>query len=238
MKLICYLSNGYPTLEESAEMAKTYVEAGADTIEIDFPSHNPFLESELIANRMRVALEACDDYDRYMSEMAQVKQGLPDTDFILMTYENTVEEIGVEKFIKFCLDNDYLDIILVGLKDEVIKDRIIEAGLRVSCYVQFHLPEDEVEHALASNGFTYLQAVAAEGQATAEHPTLKSCIDYLRERGLKNPIYCGVGVHTPEVAKMCREAGADGVFVGSTILKLQNDKDALTAKVAEFKAEC
>lgn len=238
MKLICYLSNGYPTLEESSAMAKTYVDAGADTIEIDFPSRDPFLESEFIADRMRVALEHCDDYDRFMAEMAEVKRALPETDFILMTYENTVEEIGIEKFVSFCLDNDYKDIILVGLKDEKIKDRVIEAGLRVSCYVQFHLPADEVAHALASNGFTYLQAVPAPGQATEEHPTLRSCIGYLRERGLKNPIYCGVGVHTPEVAAMCREAGADGVFVGSTILKLQDDVEALSAKVAEFKESC
>ena len=32
MKLICYLSNGYPSIEASIEMAKTYVEAGCDII--------------------------------------------------------------------------------------------------------------------------------------------------------------------------------------------------------------
>ena len=238
MKLIAYLCNGYPTLEDSAKMAHTYVESGIDTIEIDFPSRNPFLESELISGRMAKALEACDDYDRYMEEMAEVKRSLPDTEFILMVYENVVEEIGVEKFVKFCLDNGYLDIILVGLKDDTIKNQVIDAGLRVSCYVQFHLPEDEVAYALASNGFTYLQAVPAEGQATPEHPTLKSCIEYLRERGLENPIYCGVGVHTPEVAAQVKEAGADGAFIGSTILKLQDDPEALAAKIAEFKASC
>ena len=187
---------------------------------------------------MAEALKNCSDFDKYMEGMIEVKKQLPNTNFILMVYENTVEEIGVDKFIKFCLDNDYRDIILVGLKDEVIKNKIIESGLRVSCYVQFHLPEQEVEYALKSNGFTYLQAVAAPGQATAEHPTLKSCIDYLRERGLKNPIYCGVGVHSPEDAAMVKAAGADGAFVGSTILKLHHDKPALIAKIAEFKAQC
>lgn len=66
MKLICYLSNGYPTLEESERMAQTYVASGVDTIEIDFPSRNPFLESEFIANRMRIALTNCDNYGNYM----------------------------------------------------------------------------------------------------------------------------------------------------------------------------
>lgn len=238
MNLICYLSNGYPTIDDSIEIAKSYVEAGCDMIEIDFPSHNPYLESEYIAGRMAEALKNCDDFDKYMEGMIKVKNLLPNTSFILMVYENTVEEIGVEKFIRFCLENDYRDIILVGLKDEVIKNTFIEQGLRVSCYVQFHMDEQEVEYALKSNGFTYLQAVAAPNQATKEHPTLKSCIEYLRKRGLKNPIYCGVGVHTPQDAAMVKEAGGDGAFVGSTILKLHGDKPALMGKIREFKAMC
>lgn len=238
MNLICYLSNGYPTIEDSIEIANSYVKAGCDTIEIDFPSHNPFLESEYISNRMAEALKNCDDYEKYMEGMIRVKKQLPNTSFILMVYENTVEEIGVDKFIAFCLENDYRDIILVGLKNAVIKNKIIENGLRVSCYVQFQMDEVEVEYALKSNGFTYLQAVAAPNQATKEYPTLKSCIEYLRKRGLKNPIYCGVGVHAPKDAAMVKQAGGDGVFIGSTILKLHDDKPALMQKIREFKEQC
>lgn len=238
MNLICYLSNGYPTIEDSIEIAKSYVEAGCDMIEIDFPSHNPFLESEYIAGRMAEALKNCDDYDKYMEGMVKVKELLPNTSFILMVYENTVEEIGTQKFIQFCLDNDYQDIILVGLKDEIIKNQIIASGLRVSCYVQFQMDEQEVEYALKSNGFTYLQAVAAPNQATNEHPTLKSCIEYLRDRGLKNPIYCGVGVHAPKDVAMVKEAGGDGAFIGSAILKLHDNKPMLMQKIREFKEKC
>lgn len=65
MNLICYLCNGYPSIEKSVEMAKLYEQAGCDIIEIDFPSRNPYLESELIQSRMAKALEACDDYSGY-----------------------------------------------------------------------------------------------------------------------------------------------------------------------------
>lgn len=238
MNLICYLSNGYPTIADSIEMAKIYVEAGCDIIEIDFPSRNPFLESEYISNRMAEALKACDDFDKYMEGMVQVKKLLPNTKFILMVYENTVEEIGEKKFIDFCLENDYRDIILVGLKDETLKNRMIENNLRVSCYVQFQLMEREVEYALKSNGFVYLQAVPAPNQVNPAYPELKDCIRYLRGRGLKNPIYCGVGVHTPQNASMVKAAGADAAFVGSTILKLHDDKPALISMIRQFKEQC
>lgn len=239
MKLICYLSNGYPSIRDSIEMAKTYVDAGCDVIEIDFPSHNPYLESELISGRMAKALEVCSDFDAYMDGMVETKKNLPNTTFILMAYENTIEEIGYEKFVRFCQDNGFVDMILVGIKDDVIKNKLIADGIRVSCYVQFDLKDDEVAYAKASNGFVYLQGKPAPGQARAEYPELKDCIRYLREdQGIKAPIYCGVGIHTPEDAAMAKEAGADAVFVGSTILKLHDEPEKLAAKIKEFKAQC
>ena len=47
---------------------------------------------------------------------------------------------------------------------------------------------------------------------------------------------CGVGVSTVEDVKRVKDAGADGAFIGSTFLKLQNDVPALKAKIKEFKA--
>ncbi len=238
MKLICYLSNGYPTIESSVEMAGIYSEAGCDVIEIDFPSRNPFLESELIAGRMAKALENCSDFPKYMEGMQAAKEKNPNTSFILLSYENTIKEMGYEVFEEFCLEQGFLDLILVGLEDDAIKNKLIEAGIRVSCYVQYHLDEAEVESAIHSNGFVYLQAKPTTGNVNPDYPELKDCIQYLRSRGITRPIYCGVGIYKPEDVRMAKEAGADGVFVGSTILKLHGDVPALKDKIKELKAEC
>lgn len=238
MKLICYLSNGYPSIQSSLRMAQHYVDAGADIIEIDIPSKNPFLENAFIAGRMAKALETCSNLDLYLEEMIQLRKELPNTEFILMVYENTIKEIGIDKFIRFCKDHDYQDIILVGLKDEVIKNRIIGSGLRVSCYVQYQLMDQEVEFAKKSNGFIYLQAKPNPGQANPAYPELKDCIRYLRSVGITNPIYCGVGIHTPEDAAMVKEAGGDAVFVGSTILKLHDNLPAMESMIRRFKDHC
>lgn len=239
MEIICYLSNGYPTIDASYNMAMEYADAGCKMMEVDFPSHNPYLESDYIAGRMAKALEACDDWKAYMDSMVAIKKQLPDVKLIVLAYENTVEEMGVENFINFCLENDFKDLLLVGLKDDVIKNQIIEAGLQVSCYVQFHMPEEEIELAKASNGFVYLQAKPyATQEINPKYPTLKDCVDHLRECGITRPIYCGVGVHAPEDVKMVKEAGGDAAFVGSTILKLHEDIPAMKEKIREFKAQC
>lgn len=240
MEVILYLSNGYPTLEASLQMAKEYADAGCGMIEIDFPSRNPYLESDLIKGRMAKALEECDDFEKYMEEIVEVKKALPNVKLLVLSYENTIQEMGVEKFINFCLDNDLKDVLLVGLSSEEIKDRIIEAGLRVSCYVQFQMLEEEIESAKKSNGFVYLQAKVTPGQGhvNPKYPTLKDCVQGLRDAGIDRPIYCGVGVHAPEDVKMVKEAGGDAAFVGSTILKLQDDIPAMKDKIREFVAQC
>ena len=239
MEIILYLSNGYPTIEESYNMVMEYADAGCKMLEIDFPSRDPYLESDFLGGRMLKALEKCDNYEKYMESIVKMKQNLPDMKFLLLAYENTVEEIGVEKFTKFCLENDIKDILLVGLSGNEIKDAIIEAGLKVSCYIQYHLPEEEIERAKKSNGFVYLQAKPYEKQERNDkYPELKDCVQYLRDCGIDRPIYCGVGIHAPEDIKVVKEAGADAAFVGSTILKLHGDIPAMKEKIREFRAMC
>ncbi|MBS6397006.1 MAG: tryptophan synthase subunit alpha [Clostridiales bacterium] len=240
MDVILYLSNGYPTIESSIQMAKEYADAGCGMIEIDFPSHDPYLESELIKDRMKKALEACGDYNAYMEEIVRVKKELPGVKLLVLSYENTIMEIGTERFIEFCLKNDFRDVLLVGLSGNEIKDKIIEAGIRVSCYVQYQMLPEEIESAKNSNGFVYLQAKPTPGQGyvNPEYPTLKDCIQGLRSHGIDRPIYCGVGVHSPEDVRMVKEAGGDAAFVGSTILKLQENIPAMKEKIREFVAQC
>lgn len=237
MEIICYLSNGYPTIESSYQMAIEYADAGCTMMEIDFPSRDPYLEGEYIAGRMAKALEACDDYDKYMESMVAVKKRLPDVKLLVLAYENTVEEIGTERFIQFCLDNDFKDILLVGLKDNKIKDQIIAAGLRVSCYVQYQMLPEEIEMAKESNGFVYMQAKPNK-EINPKYPDLKACIGHLRECGIHRPIYCGVGVHAPEDVRMVKEAGGDAAFVGSTILKLHEDVPAMKDMIRKFAEQC
>lgn len=237
MEIICYLSNGYPTIESSYQMAVEYADAGCSMIEIDFPSRDPYLEGDYIADRMAKALAVCDDYKKYMDSMIAVKKRLPNVKLLVLAYENTVEEIGTKRFIEFCLENDFKDLLLVGLKNETIKNEIIASGIRVSCYVQYQMLPEEIQSAKESNGFVYMQA-KPNGEINPKYPELKDCIKYLRDCGINRPIYCGVGVHAPEDVRMVKEAGGDAAFVGSTILKLHEDIPEMKKMIQKFKEQC
>jgi tryptophan synthase alpha chain len=238
IEVILYLSNGYPSIEASIKMAEEYAAAGCTMVEVDFPSRNPFLEGTMIADRMKTALKVCGDYTSYMKEICEIHQRLPQVKMLVLVYENTIQEIGKEKFIKFCRENDLKDIILVGLTSDSIKKECISGGLRVSCYVQYQMQENEIASAVSSNGFVYMQAKPREGQGyvNPKYPQLKDCIRHLREKGIDRPVYCGVGVSSPEDIEMVKSAGGDGAFVGSAVLNLQNNIPAMKAKISELIA--
>lgn len=238
MKLICYLSNGYPTIEASISVAGAYAGAGCDIIEVDFPAEDPYLESEYIAGRMKAALANCSDYERYMDGIRTMKKNNPDIRFLIVVYEKTILKIGVSHFIDFCNENGIKDIIYVGGDNKEVKKSITEKGIKISCYVQFGMHEDEIDAALASNGFVYMQAKSSGNDINPVYPTLKDCISELKRRGITREIYAGVGIYTTDDIQMARNSGADAVFVGSTILKLQEDLPKLKETIASFKKAC
>lgn len=237
MKLICYLSNGYPTIEDTIVRCGVYAAAGADIIEVDLPARNPYLESPLIAGRMKASLGICGSYEEYLQGIKRMKELYPHQQFLIVVYEETIHEIGVEKYIDFCLANEILDIIVVGSEDKLLKQKLIDKGICVSCYIQFHMPVNELGEAMKSNGFVYLQAKSAGNNINPCYPTLKACIEHLREQGIMQNIYCGVGVHTLEDVTMVKSAGADGVFVGKVILEHDNDPEVLAETIKKFKTK-
>ena len=95
-----------------------------------------------------------------------------------------------------------------------------------------------MEYAKNANGFVYLQAKPTTGKINENYPTLKDCIIYLKSQGINRKIYCGVGVHVPEDMTMVKEAGGDGAFVGSTILKLHDEPEKMEETIRKFKEKC
>ena len=114
----------------------------------------------------------------------------------------------------------------------------MDSGLKVSTYIPFHLPPEDLANARETNGFLYLQSKPT-GEAHPEHDTLEKCIRFLHEtviKGSGRPIYCGVGVRTLDDIRYIKDCGADGVFVGSAVLKLREDPARMQDLLRQMKA--
>ena len=64
---------------------------------------------------------------------------------------------------------------------------------------------------------------------------LETCIRYLRERKVSEPIYCGAGIKSPADAARVKAAGGQGFFVGSSIIKLYDTPEKLVELIREYK---
>ena len=236
MKVICYLSYGYPSIDYSLKMAKCYYEAGADMMECSLPARDPYIDSEFIAGRMADALAACDDYDVYLEKLGEFRKENPDFPVTFLLYEHTMLEIGIDKLVAFMKKYDIRNIIYAGNIDHPeVKKHLIEEGIGICCPVNHHMVEKDIEEAVHTNGFTYMEARPLTGSKEG-YEELEPCIRTLRERGIDRPIYCGVGIHTVEDVIYARRAGGDGVFIGSTLIKLYDRPEEMKKTIAEFKA--
>lgn len=235
MKLIGYLSNGYPTLEDSKERALRYVKNGVEIIEADFPAADPYLDNDLLKSRIFKARENTTDYDVYMDAILELHKELPEIQIMINIYEETVMEIGVEKFVAFMAKLNENRFLLAGNRFPELREELESHNLFMSSFVTRDMNEELLELAEISNGFIYLEGFGDESKYSKEYPELKDCLNKTRSIiGEERDIYCGIGVHTPELVKEVYEAGADGVFLGSLVIKLEDDLEAQSALIREL----
>lgn len=238
MKLIGYLSGGYPTMDKSVEMAEVYVEGGCDAIEWNFPPENPYLEAGYIAEKMAAARRRCSDYDVYMDRLARFKEKVPQAVVIPMLYQETVKVIGAERLARYLQDNGMDTVITADIEEPGILAAFERHGVNIAPFVSFQMEEQTVRRAVESRSFIYMQAMPTAIQNTPDfdRDTLKKCIGELRRRGAACPIYCGGGIRTDEDVRLIKESGGDGFFLGSSLMEYYGDPQRLIAVIRSFRA--
>ncbi|MGD0785524.1 MAG: tryptophan synthase subunit alpha, partial [Sedimentisphaerales bacterium] len=163
----------------------------------------------------------------------------------LLMYYNLIYQYGTEKF--------FVDFARAGVNSVLIADLSIDdvdeiyaparkAGLDTVFMVT---PNTETERAkkIAEKCTGFIYTVSLLG-VTGGRDTLSDMIKPLISR-LKSitdvPVCVGFGVSKPEHAAQLAKAGADGVIIGSRIVKIiednLNDKKSIPAKVKEFLSQ-
>lgn len=237
MKIICYLACGYPTIEKSLEMAEVYVQAGCDAIEWCLPPKDPYVDPPYIGAKLRQARRGCADYEVYLKELAAFRKKFPQVEIILLLYQETVLELTTERLITYCREHG-IDTILSGnLSDETVRKELMGSGIKLAASINYTMYPEEFELACTANGFVYVQAMPSpeDLKAGRGRETLKMIIDKLREMGVDRPVYCGVGIRSPQDITFIRESGGQGFFLGSTIMQYYEKPEKLAETIRAYK---
>ena len=220
--LIPFITAGDPDLETTAKALLALDRAGADIIELGVPYSDPLADGPVIQAAATRALQAGIKLADVLEVVAKVSPQIK-APIVLFTYYNPILNLGIPEFLK--------RIVAAGVKGLVVPDLPLEEskglmepaglmGIELILLVAPTSPPDRMKAIAASaQGFVYLVSVTGvTGMREGMGNNVGEILNQLR--GLTDkPIAVGFGISDPAQAKQVKELGADGVIVGSAMVK-------------------
>jgi tryptophan synthase alpha chain len=242
--LMPYLMGGYPTLADSLAIGEACVRAGADLLELGVPYSDPLADGPVIHAASTQALAA----GANVAGVLEVARGLaPSVPVVLMCYANMVLAPGADAFLARLAQTGACGLIVPDLPLEEsaeIRGACEAHGLAlVPLVAPTTTPERMAAIGEQARGFLYTVSVlGTTGERLA--PSLSGGFEEILARAKAStevPVALGFGISTPEQARMAAEAGADGVIVGTRLVRAAGDTPedpaaAVGALVAELAA--
>jgi tryptophan synthase alpha chain len=236
--LMPYLMGGFPTLEQSARIGEACVESGADLLELGVPYSDPLADGPVIHAAGTQALEA----GANLTGVLEVARALsPSVPVVLMCYANMVFAPGVEAFVERLAQTGASGLIVPDLPFEEATEALAACDLHGIALVPLVAPTTPPRR-LAQigervRGFLYTVSVVG---TTGERGALSEQFAEVVARAkasTRAPVALGFGISTPEQALQAAQAGADGVIVGTRLVRAAAESEDPTGAVGEVVGE-
>lgn len=235
--LIPYLTIGYPRLALTPALVQAMAEAGADLLELGIPFSDPIADGPIIQRAAYEALRQGVNLERCLAVARKLRRdglGIP---LLFMGYYNPIFHYGQERFCQECQR--------VGIDGLIVPDLPPEEaeGLRAACLengldlifllAPTSTPERVELVASLASGFIYLVSLTGvTGPRDSLPAELESFVARVRAR-TSQPLCVGFGVSSPQQARRVGEV-ADGVVVGSAIVRLAGESEEPLKQVSSF----
>jgi tryptophan synthase alpha chain len=236
-----YLMGGFPDLDTSRRIGLAYADSGADLVELGVPFSDPLADGPVIHAAGTAALRAGINVYDVLEVARAISKKVP---VILMCYANPIFARGLERFADALLGAGASGLIVPDLPLEEASAALRacdERGLALVPLVAPTTPEDRLRRIGAqARGFVYTVLLTG---TTGERSALRDGVAGVLSRTsacTAVPLAVGFGISTPEQAAAAAAAGADGVIVGSRLVRAAaEDGDpvaAVGALVREFSS--
>jgi tryptophan synthase alpha chain len=233
--LMPYMMAGFPDAETSAAVADAYADAGADLIELGVPFSDPLADGPVIHAAATRALASGTTLDDALEVCERIAHRVP---VVPMTYVNMVLARGAAEFARSLAVAGAAGAIVPDLPPEEadeIAASLRDAGLALVPLVAPTTPADRLRAICeAAEGFVY---VVSDTRVTGERDELPAglaeLVDAVRSCS-SAPVAVGFGIGTPAQAAAVG-AIADGVIVGSRLVRAVGEADGLLAAAAAVR---
>jgi tryptophan synthase alpha chain len=218
--LMPYLMGGFPDVETSVRIGHACADAGGDLVELGVPFSDPLADGPVVHAAGTRALAAGATLPAIIDAGARIAERLP---VVLMCYANPILARGLERFTQEIAARGIAGLIVPDLPLEeagAMLEACDAAGLAL---VPLAAPTSTDERLAAigarARGFVYTVSVTGiTGERAGLAEELPGIVARVRAHTTV-PVAVGFGISTPEHAAATAAAGADGVIVGSRLVR-------------------
>ncbi len=238
--LIPYIMAGDPDLGTTKKLIFEMEKAGCDIMELGAPFSDPLADGPTIQKAAIRSLKNHTTISDVLGLVAEVRKEskIP---LILMTYYNLIFKYGEERFVHDAAAAGLDGIILPDLPPEEA-GILIPAAKKAGLDMIFLLAPTSTSERIklvcrVSQGFVYyVSLTGVTGARTDIQHSVKDSLEKIKAVTDK-PVGVGFGISTPDQAAQVAQWGADGVIVGSALVKVieeNGDSPELVEKTAAF----
>ena len=218
--LMPYLMGGYPDLDTCRAIGLAYARAGADLVELGVPFSDPLADGPVIHAAATTALTA----GATVAAVLEVARAIADeVPVVLMCYANPIVVRGLERFADLLVASAVSGLIVPDLPLEEAADVRTACHSRRLAFVPLVAPTTPPRRleqiGAGASGFLYTVSLTG---TTGERAQVDRRLETVIARAAAHtrvPVAVGFGISTPEQALAAAAAGADGVIVGSRLVR-------------------
>jgi tryptophan synthase alpha chain len=235
--LMPYLMGGFPDMPTSRAIGEAYAANGADLVELGVPYSDPLADGPVIHAAGTAALRAGATIGAVLEVAEVLSRRLP---VVLMCYVNLVLARGPDAFAAAASRAGVSGLIVPDLPLEEapeIEAACAEHAIALVPLVAPTTPDDRLARIGArARGFVYTVSVTGTtGERAGGEDAFRAILDRVRAHSAV-PAALGFGIATPEQAAAAARAGADGVIVGSRLVRAAAEADDPAVAAGEVVA--
>lgn len=221
-KIVSHLIAGYPTMDDSFNVAKGLIDGGAYALEIQIPFSDPSADGPTIEAACCQSLSQGFEVKQGFDLIKRVKEYSPETPIYLMSYASIVFTMGVRKFVelsnKFNIEGLIIPDLTVG-SDEDLYQIGAEIGVDIVPVLVTSVPQKRIKEILSINKSKWIY-IALRGGTTGSYTQITDdnleFLKFVKTFNIK--VMAGFGIQSKEQVELL-DKYVDASVVGSFFVK-------------------
>jgi tryptophan synthase alpha chain len=242
---------GWPNKEKSLALIKQMIKSGASALELGIAFSDPIADGPILQAAAFETISSGFTVNDAFALLSEVRRLDADIPIGLLVYFNTVMAKGIENFFALAKTAGVDGVLIADLPAESA-DEVVpaanNAGVDLIFLISPVTPADKLTKIISqASGFLYfvsrLGVTGTDPRSRSKDLTLKNCIEEIKLR-TQLPVCAGFGIATTNDAESMFENGADGIIIGSQVIKiaqtdsLQKASEHLEQYYADMIATC